>query len=112
MPLLIMGLTPLCYRLGLNVNSCRLNVRTLNGSRSVSSGCTNVQLQSMSDGSVIDIDNAYVVPRLPINYVDAFSTNQLAKWSHLAKTNELSIPDKTVGMLTGCDVPEVHEVLE
>ena len=35
-------------RLGLNVNSCRLNVRTLHGSRSVSSGCTKVQLQSMS----------------------------------------------------------------
>ena len=99
-------------RLGLNVNTCRLDVRTLHGSRSVSSGCAKVQLQSIYDGSVIEIDKAYVVARLPINYVDAFSANQLAKWSHLAETNEISIPDKTVGMLIGCDVPEVHEVLE
>ena len=48
-------------RLGLNVNSCHLNVRTLHGNRSVSSGCTKVQLQSMSDGSVLDIDNTYLI---------------------------------------------------
>ena len=60
-------------RLGLDVNSCRLNVRTLHGSRSVSSVCTTVQLQSMCDGSVIEIENAYVIARMPLKYADAFS---------------------------------------
>ena len=79
-------------------------MRTLHGSRSVTGGCVKVQLQCINDGSVIDIDNPYLVARLPINYVDAFSANQLAKWSHLAETNEISIPGKTVGMLIGCDI--------
>ena len=61
---------------------------------------------------MIEIKNANVVARLPINNVDAFSANQLAKWFHLAEMNEISIPDKTVGMLLGCNVREVHEVLE
>ena len=45
---------------------------------------------------MIEIDNAYVVARLPIKYVDALSATQLAKWSHLADTDEISIPDRSV----------------
>ena len=36
----------------------------------------------------------------------------IERWSHLSDVKLSSIPDKRVGILIGCDVPEAHEALE
>ena len=54
------------------VNSCRITLPTLRGIRSVSREWITVKLQSMCNGNVLDVDNADVVVRLVIKYVDAF----------------------------------------
>ncbi|KAF4530950.1 hypothetical protein B566_EDAN018985 [Ephemera danica] len=101
----------LAKRLGLTVNACQLNISTLHGTRQTECGDTSLELLSLSSDVSIDLDRVFVVERLPFNKINNPSTD-VSGWSHLSDLALHHLPDDSVGILLGCDVPEAHWVLE
>jgi hypothetical protein len=98
-------------RLNLNGKSCKLNVRTLHGTRIISGKQVGLEIQSLSSDFSVPVDLAYVVKSLPVTRVDASSV-RVEDWAHLKGITCETLPDNKVGILIGCNVPEAHWVLE
>lgn len=102
----------LASKLGCQVNGCMLTVNTVNGSRVVRSGKISLRLQPLKEDMEVPIDVAYTVPSLPISVADDFSHVNVQKWPHLKGVEIDTLPDRSVGILIGYDVPEAHSISE
>ena len=103
----------LAEELGLSGEPAKLNVRTIHGSTTKSCERVSLRMESLGihEGST-NVD-AYAIDHLPLAKVNEAHTLDIAKrYAHLADLTFESIPDKEVGILIGCDVPDAHWVLD
>ena len=49
---------------------------------------------------------------MPVAYAEEIPLDEIGKWPHLVGINTITLRDKKVGIILGCDMPEVHEVLD
>ena len=99
-------------KIGSKIKPCRISISTLHGIKSYTSGSTSLQISSLSQGDVLDLENAYVVERMPVAYAEEIPLDEIGKWPHLVGINPITLRDKKVGIILGCDMPEVHEILD
>ena len=66
----------------------------------------------MCGSDAVVTDSAYTVNDLPIRQAEDLSKRNLQRWPHLSDLVIPVLPDKSVGLLIGCDVPEAHSILE
>ena len=45
-------------------------------------------------------------------YTEEIPLDEIGKWPHLVGIHPITLRDKKVGIILGCDMPEVHEILD
>ena len=93
--------------LGLTETPTSIQLATLHGVQTVACGRARASLESL-DGSFASPVSVVIVDRLPVDKVDTSLDRQ--KWPHLSDVDVVHLPSTEVGILIGCDVPEVHWV--
>ena len=102
----------LAERLGLSCDPCELNISTVSGKKCFKSSKAALEILAIDSESSVLVKCAYTVPNLPVSEAGVPSKFDIEKWSHLNGLELKYIPDRSIGILIGCDVPEVHTVLE
>ncbi len=100
----------LAKTIGLKQQPTKMAVQTRHGSQPIECGQTSCAIQSLDGVATIPIESAFVVKRLPVQRVD--NRTDLLSLPHLRDVQVDKIDRDTVGLLLGCDVPEVHQVLD
>ena len=85
-----------------------MDISTLHGTRSVSCSRAKVDLHS-ADGDFRCEVGPVIIANLPIQKATTINVRNL---SHMADLQFLTLPNKSVGILKGCDVPETHIVID
>ena len=99
-------------QLGLHLNPCTLNVSTLSGASTLPSNTATIGIQSLENGNETMAVCSYTVDELPKLRILNASDIDSQRWPHLAGIKLPTIPNKDVGILIGCDVPEAHVVVQ
>jgi hypothetical protein len=97
-------------RLGLPKHSEEIRVNTFTGNSSFGTDAVAFRLESLVQNVSAPVDKAYSVKTLPMQNASLTLTSDLNRWHHLRDLKLLSLPDRNVGLLIGCNVPEVHRV--
>ena len=99
-------------KLGLPGHSTVLNMRSVNNARSVNTKRVGFLVESLDSCGSVDIQNAYAIENLSVG-VGCFSRQMdIDRWGHLRELRFERLPDTRIGLLIGCDVPEVHWSIE
>ena len=67
---------------------------------------------AIDNESNISVKCAYVMPNLPVAEARVPEKFDIERWAHLKDVDLQYLPDRSIGILIGCDVREVHTVLE
>ena len=102
----------LLNQLGIEPVASDLVLTTVTHTITLPSSKCKLEVKSLDGDKIIAIDGAYAVEHLPI-YPAIVRRDKLAsQWEHLKNVPFTAIDTREVGILIGCDVPEVHWVLE
>ena len=99
-------------QLGLHLNPCTLNVSTLSGVNTLPSSTARIRIQSLESENETIAVCSYTVDELPKLRTLNGSDIDSQRWPHLAGIKLPTIPNKDIGILIGCDVPEAHVVVQ
>ena len=97
--------------LGLKQYPSKLSMSTLHGTQTTTCAEAKVLIESLSESFSTMIDPAIVVETLPVMRVDK-DEGDMGHLPHLRDVPFISLQNRTVGILVGCDVPEAHWVTE
>nr|WP_239110334.1 retropepsin-like aspartic protease [Streptococcus dysgalactiae] len=102
----------LADRMGLSGDEFNVNLCTAMGKACQRCQRVSFKIRSIDGLETIDIDGAYTVPVVLDVNATLPEPRELSRWSHLKGVSLQSLPNTTVSLLIGLDVPEAHWVLE